>query len=1316
MFSYSKYHFERFKRNVINQSETARKEALDKIVESGNADELNGFLQLPQNNNSTLKEQDIHVYAFALAISTNNNDFLLSYTRRGNYFYNNEFNCLMEYIQQNNNNDFTQQIFASLIDIAISVPIIKLELSPVINLLTSQYLDAIIKNNATVLELKKPIALLKVLINHPKASDMVASTMVKSTYHGINKANNDKEKQHCAEGFLNLLPENKENLFCILEALLCPTKNVEDQKYITDLAKSVLKRIDNTHAKYEAYQLILEYIATEPNDKLAFILNHPEILDANTTSKNCVDNLIAYLDQESLQCLMGKYIQDQDFIGGKSLSNCINRCDLATQTRFYAAKHIQIPNELLKRISGAHETWDLTELIRTLFARDDYTIDKSEIFYCLQLYFQHSNLNNISALLSDERVFNLVLKYHDLNGDDDISREYRGRLLPMIFAWYAANAKKHPTRYQELYEAQPEKLRKELPKTIVPSVIDVSMPTIRAFLKKLGLDDLSGNHNPRLLTASNSVTSPVTAFMPTLWRNPFVLNSLTNFQKRFAIKYAKTKIPAMNLLPSVSAEARSHAELAAQNCTANFLFHHQTQYNSTENILLDGRIKSTLQLVGHALTGKNHNGYTTFSPDFNYPRLPYTHFTRLGHDAGIDNTPILHTNNDPEKSLTSYILDGERLLACNPQIRFLIVGIYPFFPEKMLTLPDGTKISSTLENLDEHQEQMLVSFDGNRDLNIYRIHTVMLELLFKHYIYPLPEPLRTNMIESLTNPKTESDKKLLNDFLDFIPLEFVLPGSVTLNLASTHQIIINKTTYDLATLHHIATRDEESKVLTAIKDFKKIADMPFVYHALLKIAMRRKQTQVIAHLNSIQLNKSQPAFRTTYLPSSVYEFESLAQLILEDPLNESTYVRYENNKLTTISTLQKFTNRGGAHHAEMAKLQYALGNKSLEGQNAFETDFDDKYTISIEKNSAFPSIESARDALLTFELTTLLTSAQNLEFYKNHQGKIHPKTGKGATNSGVALTKHRLYENDEPYTIKVTTDDRNKKITIETSSKTAIKPIAAAIKKTLNLDVLTNDDGVTLNISAHDLIAKLRQNATFYEGINIINENDGRLLLAKRHNKGLASAGGHHSDKYAKNSVAHGLASEFGLRFRNPSEIDNAVHSIENANTTAKTTIYFIEASRLELTPAASKYPENKTLSFAFKADEDEFELDSETALTLVEMRSKEFYDVMPLAEICAYQLQHLQKHIQHHFAADFDKITFSINTDIQLVPKENGTCKVPNDHFGRIKITVTGELSSPLKDILTANAVNVHGSTYELDVSPYVLTQALQPSVRFTL
>lgn len=76
---------------------------------------------------------------------------------------------------------------------------------------------------------------------------------------------------------------------------------------------------------------------------------------------------------------------------------------------------------------------------------------------------------------------------------------------------------------------------------------------------------------------------------------------------------------------------------------------------------------------------------------------------------------------------------------------------------------------------------------------------------------------------------------------------------------------------------------------------------------------------------------------------------------------------------------------------------------------------------------------------------------------------------------------------------------------------------------------------------------------------------------------------------------------------------------LHNVKTISKTGIYIVPFSGLAPTQEAEKYAIESSMEIAFHADPEEFEEGSEVTLTLIQMRGKQFYDVMPISELSQY-------------------------------------------------------------------------------------------------
>ena len=474
----------------------------------------------------------------------------------------------------------------------------------------------------------------------------------------------------------------------------------------------------------------------------------------------------------------------------------------------------------------------------------------------------------------------------------------------------------------------------------------------------------------------------------------------------------------------------------------------------------------------------------------------------------------------------------------------------------------------------------------------------------------------------------------------------------------------------------------------------------------MQIALRRKHQDVIKILYPMDTKLPQ-ATDAVYNPIEIYQIESLAQLVLEDFNNDRVYVRNAGESIVIEAILNTNTNVGGAHHAEMAKLQHALHLGNFTGKDALEcTNSPDKLVLPLGANTN--SLQSILDSLLTYELTSLLTSAQNLAYYKAHDGKLHPQTGKGATNGKVALQANRLFIDGKPYAIEVKANNQDNTVTIEVDHHDAVPEVVLALQRSLDLSteqlqVSPHSNKVKLKLAPSQLIAALRQHATCYEGINVLTE-DGKLLLADRHNRGLASAGGHHGDKYSAKSIGHGLRSEFGLEFKDPVAIEEEVTVIANVKTISKTGIFVVHTASLTPTEDTKAHAKSHNMEVAFRADPEEFTKDSEVALTLAEMRGRKFYNVMPLQELCSYQLTVLEAYL----AAQFPELQGHITCTIDNQMEPNQQHKVPSSTFGRLTINIDGDIPEHLESVLAANQLE-STQKYVTDTSPLAIIQQIK-------
>lgn len=1091
-----------------------------------------------------------------------------------------------------------------------------------------------------------------------------------------------------------------------------------DHLQLTTFEK-LLKHVNPKHAKYVAYRSVLQCMSLAADKRPAFILQHPALLDPEATSDPCHWQLISSLNVEGRLVFLEKYIEDASFGVGSHFCSYIADYPEDTVTRYLEATHTKLGKNLLSDLVQKHAK--CADLICTLLRRPDYRMQLQDLIQQLFRLFENNNLEAIDLLLSHPSAFLLLTKYYEQDGDGALPNASRGTLMPSVLAWFIA--KKLTDKFMTLYAAIPDSERKKFLERCVYACIDARCLTIRTYIFQAGIHDLIDLAHPRFMrssepsSANSSMNSQrrFTVFVPKRFNNPNVIRSLRNYTQSIVQQFAGRRGREFELTMT-SENTQVLARLVADNCAVTTLtFQHQTALKHTDNILMDGRLKSRLHKQGDFTTGKASDGFTNPQLQLREPNNVFSYFTRAPQMDNEFATPV-YSAPHLQHADSRFIFDARQLLVEHPHVGFILLGLYPFFLPKTLQLPHGYTLSSDSAMV-SRQTKIEVRISADPEETLRCIHQKMFELIMITYVEPLPEPTRSATIAILTHPQSAEDHALMRAFLDFIPLEWMVPGDVELKLSFVKTLEYGEKVFDLATIRQTARIAAEAEVLAAIKAIAGIEQLPFVVKGLLCIALKRRQKAVVSHLLQLKINVKNHT-EMVFVPTVAHHIEAVAQLFLED-LNERVYVHYTENAISIECKLDVHSNRASARHAEMAKLQYALGMK-VDVEHALKANLNEKLTIPFGPNAPFASLESILDAMLTYEVTTVLTSQQNVTYYQTHQGKFHPQTGKGANSGVVGLMKDRLFVDGVPYHVTVSCHADGNHVYVQTNNRETTQQIATTLQQTLSIShqaVQIDQNRIILELSVSDFIAKLRQRAIFYEGINVITE-DGRLLLANRLHRGLASAGGHHSDKYHPKGIAYGLASEFGLAFREPKEIEQKVKHIHTMQSFSKTGIFAVAMDALVPTEAARLYAKDKHMEVAFKADEEEFVPGSEVSLTLTEMRGKQFYDVMPLAELCHYQLDCFKDYLRVNFPEAFKAMSVQINTQIQMVSDAKVRFKVPSSNFGKLTLTINGQIPEALRQVfdekkltfsMTANAQSV----YAFDQSPFALLRAIRQTVQ---
>lgn len=1027
-----------------------------------------------------------------------------------------------------------------------------------------------------------------------------------------------------------------------------------------------------------AYKLMLNFLQTPPAEQFNFILENPQILDENLLkipSSFCcyaVERL-TYDERKTLfiKCINHEFPYPTLIV--RWMFYLDNISDEALIINYLQAPHLVLLPMLLTYVIK-NEFTGLTSMIHLIINRSDYKLDRNDLMSPLLHLFEKNEAECIDKLLAHPKVFALLKDYYRLSCDDCLKSTDRGRLLPTVVAWYMSN---NIELCRELFFNFSEKQQKELREnSYIPLFIDTHQPSLTAYalqhgyIEFLAIDDFKN----RFLNFKSNGTPEISA--PKAWQNPKVINTLKRHQRRLAINFTGKHIDALPLKVSSETARQLAPKIAIHFSNFPLTLQHQTE--NANIILKDGVFKIPQHILKHPIYGKATKGLQSPAKQKNATKdYAFNFFSRL---PNLEDKETRVTNFD-HTSCSRFVFNLHELLRLNPHIVTLVIGPYNYFDDKkILKLSDGLTITSDPYAYEESTNLRKINLDSPNG-SLYCIYTALFELVIDQFIVELPASTQKRIIEQLCNPKTKQDHQLAVDLLDLLYLEWLVPSDIPLDFAYVDLIEHEGKSFPFADLRKLMRKGSEANVLNALDDFAGMLHLPFVQEPILLIARARGFKQVIEKLTVTPLAKKNQDI--VYYPHEVYQIEALAQLILED-FSARVYVHYTENSIKIHSSLVANSNRNGAHHAEMPKLYKALGLADFDGQSALEIRLKGVIEVPFGSNERFKSLEDIRDALLTYELTTVLVSEQNWRNYLETKGQFHEITGKGANNGKVGLLNQRLFLHKKPYTINAAYSD-HVALQIHSSDADTLDVIAEGIGNVLNIrdNIQLDNNQLKILIKPTELIAKLRQTAICYEGLNVITD-EGKILLAYRSDKGLASAGGHHGNKYSRLDITYGLYSEFGLQFINFEELLNCITLIA-VEKPSKTGIYIIKAGVLKSSLAHASSP------LDFRADPEEFDAGSEIALTLIEMRGKRFYDVMPLDKLGGYYLQQLKNYISDTFPEIKDDISATIDTsyDIEI---GTGRFKVPTQQFGQMtlqiakNIQITEPLEIALKDYQIAN------------------------------
>lgn len=1061
--------------------------------------------------------------------------------------------------------------------------------------------------------------------------------------------------------------------------------------YLSDLVKYLpadQPECANYHRAQQLFALPLQ-------DRPQFIINNSDLLEPNSFSGQFHYRITQAFNRRNCEPLLIWYCEHANFEGSYFQKYfCSYGIELAK--KYLSAAHTEVPLSALELVVHNFCNEELHALLALLHAKH-YHYAINTLVRPLRELFVQGDIKAITLILEHPQVHQVMKNYFVEKGDDYLLQEERTTLLPSVLAWYAQKG-----RFPELFMAYTPEQQTQLLNSPLLEVINQQGLILKSFLIQSGqheIIELIGGLHPRLVSLKPN--QPPVIMLPNRWQNPRVVEHLSQFQRRFVTTLAIKKWDSYETKQKpieISATAKKLANLHGKQSITLF---HQSYATNTDAIINSGKLQIRHHLMGRTFTGQHSKGLTHTAFDTFGPHSLCSFFTRKPKNPQyVSGLSVF--NNLPEKDKISFSLDLFRLLAAHPRVNHIYLRPYSGIVAKQLKFSDAVTIDSEKNNSTMlYADLRKITFSSPDDA-IQQIHEHLFDYFINQFLASGDSKIKDAVIERLLNATT-TDQFVL-DALDLISLEWFLPGDVPLHLDYVDQITLGNAHYDLAQLRVTVSSGTEQEILTALDSYNFLQQLPFLQANILAIAVKRELHQVVKKISLIKTNRSSTQIMRFY-PDEIYQIESLAQLILEDCNNDRVYVEFADVKLS-FEALLKHNNREGAHHAEMPKLRYALGDTSLVSLNAMTVNSNNRLTIEVGTGRQFATLAAVRDAMLTYELTTLCACHQNAEFYFETHGNYHPVTGKGATNAAVALLPQRLFHKEQAYTLTAVYKEDGLHIHCDlTAGLAQIRAALHSLLPQVTNHITVAADELIIRKSPSDLIAALRRAATFYNGLNVITA-DGGLLVAYRKNRGLASAGGHHSEKYDRYGIAYGLKSEFGLVFKETKAL-NQCHIISNAKSTPKTNIYVIPADQLTLL-GSTKAVDN------FTADPEEFVEHSELVLQPAQMRGLKFYDVMPLPELCNFQLQGLIEFLNSTFPEAVKTISMDTRTDVVW---ENQVCyQVPQSSFGQIKLVISPKAPLALIDKLCDHGqVTSAGQDMIImtDISPYRLRTLLQESLQ---
>lgn len=435
-------------------------------------------------------------------------------------------------------------------------------------------------------------------------------------------------------------------------------------------------------------------------------------------------------------------------------------------------------------------------------------------------------------------------------------------------------------------------------------------------------------------------------------------------------------------------------------------------------------------------------------------------------------------------------------------------------------------------------------------------------------------------------------------------------------------------------------------------------------------------------------------------PQTLAEINALAHLMFEMRTDTGCSAKVDGNNLIFDFDIHVEYDEGGVHYPNLPIVPHALGarlyfsdKKPLECRDYDRFEMK-RYCVPLtgkimhentpHDHDAFHSLEEVRDRLMTRELDTLLTCAQNYDYFLTH-GKKHPKTGDGATSSFNKNRFRNLRLDGFKIKAQVLSDQTIGIIVLENSEKEShaelvlkqlqrhlgLKADDLAIKEiTINRNgQLTLAKQINIKLSPSALIERLKEKRTNFHGVVLVDEQ-GRIALADRKNsyeqksKGYAGAGGHCTHPYSEQLGAFSeLKHEFNLDARDESK---TLQQSELISKTRHKALWLVHANAVKVADTAIAYTKSKGVPF--EADRQEFVSGTECYLSFNEIRGIK----LPLRNISSLDLylEFEQKRINKTIASSSE---FKECNDVQItIPARcqiKDGVRIPEDDFGIIRI-----------------------------------------------